>query len=147
MQRKPWLGLTGAIEIHKNAPTWSLQGDLTAELTRNQFSFSSDQLRLEGSLTGRISAVGSLPKPDLSAALNGENIPDGARLLAVVDAFDAMTSDRPYRKALSAEQAYAEILNESEKQFDPRIVQAMERCWDAGIIHHILDNSGRTSLT
>ena len=80
-------------------------------------------------------------------ALNGENIPDGARLLAVVDAFDAMTSDRPYRKALSAEQAYAEILNESEKQFDPRIVQAMERCWDAGIIHQILDNSGRTSLT
>ncbi|MEE9495693.1 MAG: hypothetical protein V3V39_04140, partial [Desulfobacterales bacterium] len=68
------IGLTGAIEIHKNAPTWSLQGDLTAELTRNQFSFSSDQLRLEGSLTGRISAVGSLPKPDLSAALNGENM-------------------------------------------------------------------------
>ena len=68
------IGLTGAIEIHKKAPTWSLHGDLTAELKHNQFSLSSDQLRLEGNLTGTISAVGSLPKPDLSAVLTGENI-------------------------------------------------------------------------
>ncbi len=68
------IGLTGAIETHKNGPTWSLHGDLTAQLTQNKFSFSTDQLRLEGNLTGRISAVGSLAKPDLSAALNGENI-------------------------------------------------------------------------
>jgi hypothetical protein len=66
--------LTGAIEIHKTAPGWSLQGDLTTQLTRNPFSVSTDKLHLDGSLTGSIRAFGHLPNPDLSAALNGENI-------------------------------------------------------------------------
>ncbi len=77
--------------------------------------------------------------------LNGEDIPEGARLLAVADAFDAMTSDRPYRQAMSAEKAYAEIHSGSGKQFDPSIVQAMEKCWDSGAIHKIMNNSNKES--
>lgn len=77
--------------------------------------------------------------------LNGEEIPEGARLLAVADAFDAMTSDRPYRKAMSAEEAYEEIRYGSGKQFDPSIVQAMEKCWDSGVIHQIMNNSNKAS--
>jgi diguanylate cyclase (GGDEF)-like protein len=54
--------------------------------------------------------------------LAGENIPRPARLLAVVDAYDAMTNDRPYRKALSKEKALAELRKCAGTQFDPQLV-------------------------
>jgi putative nucleotidyltransferase with HDIG domain len=53
--------------------------------------------------------------------LKGDDIPLKARILAVCDAFDAMTSDRPYRRRLSAEEAIAEIEKEIGRQFDPEI--------------------------
>jgi ribonuclease P protein subunit RPR2 len=56
--------------------------------------------------------------------LAGTDIPIAARLFAVADALDAMTSDRPYRRALSWEHAAAEILANSGTQFDPRVVDA-----------------------
>ncbi|MBV9789752.1 MAG: diguanylate cyclase [Chloroflexi bacterium] len=56
--------------------------------------------------------------------LSGNNIPLGARIFAVADAFDALTSDRPYRKALRVELAIAEIERCSGTQFDPQIVEA-----------------------
>ena len=51
----------------------------------------------------------------------GEEIPLEARVLAIADAFDAMTSDRPYRRALTREQALAEVERCSGTQFDPRV--------------------------
>lgn len=57
-------------------------------------------------------------------ALKGKEIPLGARIFAVVDTLDAMTSDRPYRKALPYEVARAEILKYSGTQFDPDVVKA-----------------------
>ncbi|OGS90087.1 MAG: response regulator [Gallionellales bacterium GWA2_59_43] len=56
--------------------------------------------------------------------LKGEQIGLGARLFAVIDTLDAMTSDRSYRKALSFDQARAEIVSMSGTQFDPVAVQA-----------------------
>jgi len=56
-------------------------------------------------------------------ALKGEEIPLGARIIAVADSFDAMTTDRPYRKALSWEQALSTIKSHSGIQFDPRVVE------------------------
>ena len=53
-----------------------------------------------------------------------KEIPLGARIIAVADAYDAMTSDRPYRKALSKEQAITELRKCSGTQFDPGIVDA-----------------------
>jgi HD-GYP domain-containing protein (c-di-GMP phosphodiesterase class II) len=53
----------------------------------------------------------------------GEEIPVEARVLAIADAFDAMTSDRPYRRALTREQALTEVERCSGTQFDPRIAQ------------------------
>jgi putative nucleotidyltransferase with HDIG domain len=53
----------------------------------------------------------------------GEEIPVEARVLAVADAFDAMTSDRPYRRALSREDALAEVERCSGTQFDPEIAR------------------------
>lgn len=54
--------------------------------------------------------------------LRGEDIPLGARILAVVDCFDALTSDRPYRRKLSDEEALEHLLSERGKRYDPRIV-------------------------
>ncbi len=56
--------------------------------------------------------------------LKGEQIPLGARIFAAVDTFDAMTSDRPYRAALSIEAARDEIRRFSGIQFDPRVAEA-----------------------
>jgi diguanylate cyclase (GGDEF)-like protein/PAS domain S-box-containing protein len=54
--------------------------------------------------------------------LKGTDIPLEARILGIVDAYDAMTSDRPYRKALSHGEAIAELLRYSAIQFDPELV-------------------------
>ena len=51
-----------------------------------------------------------------------EEIPLGARIVAVIDAYDAMTSDRPYRKSLSVKEAIEQLKIGSGKQFDPKIV-------------------------
>ncbi|MCK4308999.1 MAG: HD domain-containing protein [Candidatus Atribacteria bacterium] len=56
--------------------------------------------------------------------LSKEDIPLGARILAVVDAYDAMKSDRPYRKALTEEIATQELKRGSGSQFDPQVVEA-----------------------
>jgi HD-GYP domain-containing protein (c-di-GMP phosphodiesterase class II) len=53
----------------------------------------------------------------------GEEIPLEARVLAVADAFDAMTSDRPYRQALDLDEALAEVERCAGTQFDPEIVR------------------------
>ena len=60
--------------------------------------------------------------------LKGEDIPIGARILTVVDCFDALVSDRPYRKGMTSQQALAIIRSMSGKQFDPKIVEIFERC-------------------
>lgn len=69
--------------------------------------------------------------------LVGDQIPTGARLLAVADTFHAMTSDRPYRAAIPAEKTFEEILAQSGRQFDPRMVEAFQRCWKRGEILRI----------
>jgi diguanylate cyclase (GGDEF)-like protein/putative nucleotidyltransferase with HDIG domain len=57
------------------------------------------------------------------AGLRGEAIPIGARILAVVDTFDAVTSERPYRRAVSPEAAVQILQNEAGKALDPRVVK------------------------
>jgi len=56
--------------------------------------------------------------------LSGDEIPLGSRIFAVADTLDAMTSDRPYRRALPFSQAREEIERESGRQFDPQVVRA-----------------------
>jgi response regulator RpfG family c-di-GMP phosphodiesterase len=59
--------------------------------------------------------------------LRGEEIPLGARIFAVVDAFDAMTFDRPYSKAIPFEAAFAEIKRSTGTHFDPTVAKAFFR--------------------
>jgi diguanylate cyclase (GGDEF)-like protein len=58
--------------------------------------------------------------------LIGDEIPLGARIIAVCDAFGAMTSDRPYRRAVSADAAVAELLRHAGTQFDPEVIAAFQ---------------------
>jgi putative nucleotidyltransferase with HDIG domain len=63
--------------------------------------------------------------------LRGEAIPIGARILSVVDCFDALTSDRPYRPAMSEAAAMAIIRQRSGNFYDPTVVATFERVYDA----------------
>ena len=60
------------------------------------------------------------------AGLQGEQIPMGARILAVVDTLDALSSDRRYRRALPIEEALRVVVGEKGRTFDPRVVEALE---------------------
>jgi len=64
--------------------------------------------------------------------LAGEDIPLAARVMAVVDAYDALTSDRPYRVRLSREEALQILKEEAGRQFDPKIAMAFASMLEAG---------------
>lgn len=57
------------------------------------------------------------------AGISGDDIPVGSRIIAIVDAFDAMLSERPYRKAFSYQEALDELRKHSGIQFDPKLVE------------------------
>jgi HD-GYP domain-containing protein (c-di-GMP phosphodiesterase class II) len=59
--------------------------------------------------------------------LKGDEIPLGARIIGVIDAFDAMTTKRPYNEPLSFEEALEEFESLKGKQFDPDVVNALVR--------------------
>jgi diguanylate cyclase (GGDEF)-like protein len=69
-------------------------------------------------------------------ALTGDEIPLGSRIVAVCDAFAAMTSERPYRTAMSRESALAELVRCAGSQFDPRVVAAFEHA-----VHTVRDST------
>ncbi len=66
------------------------------------------------------------------AGLRGRAIPIEARILAVADAFDAMISPRPYRRALTHEHALSEIARCAGSQFDPRVAETFLAVWADG---------------
>jgi putative nucleotidyltransferase with HDIG domain len=64
----------------------------------------------------------------------GEEIPLAARILTVADAYDAMTSDRPYRKAMSTFEGKETVLRLSGSDFDPKVVEAFVACFRLGLM-------------
>ncbi len=79
------------------------------------------------------------------AGLKGEEIPIGARIAAVVDAFDAMVTDRPYRKGMTVEKAIEELKRNRGTQFDPNVVDAILGLYEEGNLttlqHHAPDHA------
>jgi putative nucleotidyltransferase with HDIG domain len=77
--------------------------------------------------------------------LSGEEIPLGARVFSVVDTLDALTSDRPYRRAATFPEAIAEIRRCAGSQFDPKVVEALEallpelEAWRSTFVSRSLD--------
>jgi len=70
------------------------------------------------------------------SGLSGEMIPAAARIVSIADAFDAMTTTRPYRKILTSQEAYQEIVNCSGRNYDPKMVEAFCTVWST---NHLLD--------
>ena len=85
------------------------------------------------------------------ARLKGEAIPLGARIFSVVDTLDAMTSDRPYRRALPYARARQEITKFSGTQFDPSVVEVFlsipEAEWETIRLRVLEEVSARTMAT
>jgi putative nucleotidyltransferase with HDIG domain len=120
--------------------------EISGEILRKAAQLSSDEKELvdlhptKGAYL--LSAVGAVLKEVVPIVIahhryfvetlnpsNGgrEGIPLGARIVAVADAFDAMTTDRPYRKGMTPWKAMEEIENEMGKQFDPKVVEAFKQ--------------------
>jgi HD-GYP domain-containing protein (c-di-GMP phosphodiesterase class II) len=110
-------------------------------LTEEEF----DQMRLApvtgAELVGRVEGLGPIVPWIYHAhehmdgsgypeGLRGDIIPLASRIIAVADAFDAMTSNRPYRTAMSTTDAMTELHRCSGSQFDPQCVEALERSID-----------------
>ena len=97
------------------------------EVIKTHPSIAAEILREIHSLRGAVPAIlyhherydgGGYP-----LGLHGDEIPLSARIVAVADVYQALISDRPYRKAFNKNKAMAIIKNESGKQFDPRVVK------------------------
>jgi putative nucleotidyltransferase with HDIG domain len=120
--------------------------EVSGEILRKAAALSSEERELldEHTVKGAylLSAVGSVLKEVVPIVVAHHNyfmkaneepenepvrIPLGARVIAVADAFDAMTSDRPYRKGMPPWEALEEILKNAGKQFDPEVVEAFKR--------------------
>lgn len=69
-----------------------------------------------------------------------------ARIISIADAFDAMTSVRPYRKSMNAEKAYSIIASEKGKQFDSPLAEAFIQLGNNGKLSHILGHCGDEKL-
>jgi HD-GYP domain-containing protein (c-di-GMP phosphodiesterase class II) len=78
--------------------------------------------------------------------LAGEAISPLARIVALADAFDAMTSDRPYRRGMSPTVAFGEIEKQTGKQFDPTFAAGFLRIRDA-IIHEMQSHTTTQNTT
>ena len=120
--------------------------EISGEILRKAAKLTTEEKELMDSHAVKgayiLSAVGSVLKevvPIVVAhhkhfvdALEGNNggtmkIPLGARVIAVADAYDAMTSDRPYRKGMPPWEALQEIVAKTGKQFDPEVVGAFKQ--------------------
>ncbi len=75
--------------------------------------------------------------------LAGEEIPLEARVAAVADSFDAMTTTRSYHPALSLSEAYQEIVSCSGTQFDPAVVSVFQHAWESDQIQKIMNEISR----
>ncbi len=113
------------------------EGELTAEEmgTMKQHPGTSHKILAQASIPDEIKEMirhhherfGGGGYPD---GLTEEGIPLGSRILCVADAFEAMTSERPYRLALSDEAAVTELKRCAGEQFDPQVVEAFLQIWD-----------------
>ena len=66
--------------------------------------------------------------------LSGEQIPLMARIICVANAYDAMTSPRPFRQAIAPDKAKTKIVTAAGGQFDPQVVRAFTQAMDKGLL-------------
>ena len=119
--------------------------EISSEILSKAAELSTEEKELMDQHTAKgayiLSAVGSVLKEvvpivvahhkyfadTLENNVGTDKIPLGARVIAVADAYDAMTTDRPYRKGMQPWEASQEIVAKTSKQFDPEVVEAFKR--------------------
>ena len=115
--------------------------DISSDLIQKAAALTDDEKAIVDSHTERgakiLSAVGGVLKGAIPIVLASHEfysedqkdkvVPLGARIVSVVDSFDAMTSDRPYRKGMPPWEAFEELKKGVGKQFDPAVVDAFRR--------------------
>jgi hypothetical protein len=110
----------------------------------NHAKICSDLLGRFAFLKGAAAIIASLNERfdgnGIPAQLSGTSIPVASRILAIVSALDAMTSDRPHRPGMSAQDAYAELRNDGGRRFDPRIAEIAIRMHESQEIQSDLDS-------
>jgi diguanylate cyclase (GGDEF)-like protein len=79
--------------------------------------------------------------------LAGDDIPLGSRIILVADAFESMTSDRIYRRALGLHQAIHELRTGAGAQFDAQVVETMVQLVEAGVFTQVMEQYGRVVAT
>lgn len=109
-----------------------------APLTDNEFSIMKKHPEIGGDILSNMKGLGEVALivkhhhefydgTGYPSGLKGDRIPMGARIVATADAFEAMTSDRPYRKNMPHKKAFAEVERMSGTQFDPEIVNVFRK--------------------
>ena len=123
-------------KIYKEyAPLLRKQGKLTSDERRLVQTHPARSAELVGTISNLRGSVRSCVRhhhenydgsgyPD---GLSGDDIPLGARIIMIADTVDAMTTDRPYRNALTYETVVEELIKYSGKQFDPKLVSALRQ--------------------
>ena len=125
-------------------PLLRKEGKLTADERRLMQSHPARGQELASTSTGLRGEVSSAIRhhhenydgtgyPD---GIAGEEIPIGARIIMIADTLDAMTTDRPYRKALSFDRVVQELIKYSGSQFDPKLVRLVVH---SAAIRHLVD--------
>ena len=79
--------------------------------------------------------------------IKGEKIKLGARIMAVADSYDAMTSERPYRSAMSSKKAYKEIVRGRGTQYSPEVVDAFMRIGKLELLSPDVITSGAKEMS
>jgi putative nucleotidyltransferase with HDIG domain len=131
-------------DIGRNAiqrELWGKSGTLSREeqiAVRHHPRIGADWIRRSGFFAAAAEIVEAHhEQPDgkgYPRGLHRGEIPPGSRIIMVVAAFDAMTSDRPYRKGLSPEEAFEELLTHSGTQFFSEIVEALIELYSKGLL-------------
>jgi two-component system, cell cycle response regulator len=109
-------------------------GELQATLRRQHVRIGFDILSVVPHLRAAAALVIAVPERwdgyGYPAGLRGKEIPIGARIVAVADAYDVLTTNHPYREGLSKDEANAELVRSAGTYFDPDIVRAWLRASD-----------------
>jgi response regulator RpfG family c-di-GMP phosphodiesterase len=118
----------------QGAPAFGAEGELQAVLVRQHVRIGFDVLSVVPSLRSTASIVIAVHERwdgfGYPAGLRGTEIPVAARLIAVADAFDVLTSPHAFRGGMSRDEANAEIVRGAGTYFDPDIVRAWLRASD-----------------
>ncbi|HEX9097272.1 MAG TPA: HD domain-containing phosphohydrolase [Candidatus Dormibacteraeota bacterium] len=131
--------------LRKPGPLSEAETDDMREHPRIGYDMLKGLRFLEPSLPGVLSHHERWDGAGYPMGLAGTSIPLPVRILAVADVFDALTSDRPYRKGLGFGAATAVIRNDAGRQFDPEVVSAFLKCRTA--IVERLSKMGKVEVT